>query len=117
MLLISAYLLTHQILKVFFFILIYEPRTPEEGKKFSHRDMRIGRKIIYHNSVFNVTQNPKNAMKLIRIHKFKLEILSLYVGELLKQFKEIYNRVIFVFFKDHSGRTLLIYDQVEISHI
>lgn len=56
----------------------------------------------------------QKVIELIRLHKYKLGLLTLCVGELLT---ERYNIIIFVYFKDHYGAMLLLYGQVEISYV
>lgn len=54
------------------------------------------------------SESPPKTMEFARIHKFRVGILALYAGELLKEFKERYYMAIFVFFKAHYGAMFLI---------
>lgn len=68
------------------------------------------------NSVCSVISlAPPKTMEPTKNHKFRLRILALYVGELLKDFKETYNIVIFIFSKCYYEAMLLINGQVNVS--
>lgn len=60
---------------------------------------------------------PQKAIELVRLRDYKLGLLTLCAGELLKDFKERYNTIIFVVFKDHYGAMLLIHCRVEVFYI